>query len=154
MLCSPAKAYRPEHRPSSLPCRSSERELGLAAFLKCLGPQASSLLHFSLFSVSTHMHTPRSTGEGLLQKDTHHGTHWRLFICRFYGKQLLLLHSPLSAFTAVLKSYLNGNWKDQCYNSTQELRNLPHGSFVPSVGYTELFEKVKLKTKNLIFQPQ
>lgn len=51
-------------------------------------------------------------------------------------------------------SYLNGNCNNWCSNNTQELSNLPNSSFVPMVGYIELSEKAKLKTKNLIFLPQ
>lgn len=44
-------------------------------------------------------------GEPRLRQITPHGSHQHWFMCRFYGKQLLLSPScPLKAFTAVLKT--------------------------------------------------
>ena len=112
-------------------------------------------LLFSLISRSAHVHIPRNTGSQ--GEDCSRSYFLGLTsICSLVGFMENSCFSFMSTYSFHChseNSYLNGNCNNRCSNNTQELSNLPNSSFVPMVGYIELFETAKLKTKNLIFSP-
>lgn len=106
------------------------------------------------FCVCTHMYIARNT---CLGKDCSKSLITEVTsICSFVGFMENSCFSFMSTYSICCCSenrYLNRNRNTQCYSNAGWLRNPknPPSSFVPTMGFKELFEKAKLTSKNVTF---